>query len=89
MEITEVKINLTDEDVVKAYVSVVFDSCFVIKGIKIIDGQRIFVAMPSRQKRNGDYAEIAHPINNDMRVKLELAILEEYERQLTKDEEPL
>ena len=84
MEITEVKITLRDEDKLKAFVSVTFDNAFVIRGLKVINGNNgYFVSMPSRKRKDGSYQDIAHPINNEMRKQLENAILDEYEKANT------
>jgi len=81
VDITEVKLTLRGEEKLKAFVSVTFDDCFVIRGLKVISGKEgYFVSMPSRKRKDGTYQDIAHPINNDMRKKLENSILDEYER---------
>lgn len=82
MEITEVKVYPVHQkdDKLKAFVTIVLDDCFVVRDLKIIHGNSgLFVAMPSRKKSDGSYADIAHPLNMDMRNKLELRILQEYE----------
>jgi len=81
MEITEVKVYPVHQkdDKLKAFVTIVLDSCFVVRDLKIIQGNAgLFVAMPSRKKNDGSYADIAHPLNMDMRHKMEARILEEY-----------
>ena len=84
MEITEVRIALREDDKLKAFASVTFDDCFVVRGLKIISGNGgMFVAMPSRKKPDGSYQDIAHPINNEMRSKLEQMVISEYERVRT------
>ena len=81
MEITEVRIALRDDDKLKAFASVTFDDCFVVRGLKIISGNGgMFVAMPSRKRPDGSYQDIAHPINNEMRDRLEQAVISEYEK---------
>lgn len=83
MEITDVRIMRVDADAkLKAYATVTFDNCFVVHNLKIIDGQTgRFVAMPSRKTKNGDFKDIAHPINSDFRKAIQTRILEEFERQ--------
>ena len=78
MEITDIRIRqMSQEDKMKAVVSVTFDNCFVVHDIKIIDGtDRLFIAMPSRKTPEGEYKDIAHPINMDMREMLSERILE-------------
>ena len=72
----------------KAVVSVTFDNAFVVHDIKIIEGQdKLFTAMPSRKTPEGEYKDIAHPINSDMRIQLEKAILDQYEKELAQASE--
>jgi stage V sporulation protein G len=81
MNITEVNINLRDEDKLKAFVNVTFDDVFVVRGLKVIAGKSgLFVCMPSRKLEDGTYKDIAHPISNEFRQKLEEQILEEYRK---------
>ncbi|MGE3062229.1 MAG: septation regulator SpoVG [bacterium] len=88
MEITEVRITLRDEPKLKAFANVTFDNAFVIRGLKIIDGQKgLFISMPSRRAKDGTYRDIAHPINNDMRQSIEKAVLEKYQEEVKKPTE--
>jgi len=81
MDITEININLRDEDKLKAFVNITFDDVFVVRGLKIIEGgQGLFVCMPSRKLPDGTYKDIAHPIDNDFRSKIEQRILHVYEK---------
>ncbi len=83
MDITEVRITLREEDKLKAFASITFDNCFVVRGLKIISGsQGYFVSMPSRRRTDGTYQDLAHPINNEMRRKIEDAVLGAFEREL-------
>ena len=83
MEITEVKIFPVNEDKLKAYVTIIFDSCFVVRDVKIISGNTgLFVAMPSKKRKDGTFRDIAHPLNQDMRAEIEKRILKEYEGEL-------
>ncbi len=85
MEITEVRVTLRNEDKLKGFASITFDNEFVIRGLKIISGkQGYFVSMPSRKRPDGTYQDIAHPINNDMRKKIEERVLDVYEAELNK-----
>jgi len=90
MEITEVRLTLRHEERLKAFVSITFDNAFVVRGLKVIDGNTgLFVAMPSRRRKDGEFRDIAHPINNETRQMIEDAVLAEYERQLASGgEEP-
>lgn len=88
MQITEVRISLRDDPKLKAFASITLEDCFVIRGLKIIKGQSgTFVAMPSRKRKDGDYQDIAHPINNTTRRWLEGIVLEAYETELKNQSE--
>ena len=81
MEITEIKVFPLEEEKLRAFVSIVFDNCFMVNDIKIIRGRDgLFISMPSRRKRNGKFKDVAHPLNNETRQVIEEQILEEYER---------
>lgn len=83
MEITEVKVFPIQEEKLKAFVSIVFDQCFMVNDIKIIQGRDgLFISMPSRKKKNGEFKDVAHPLNNDTRRMIEDRILAEYDRVL-------
>jgi stage V sporulation protein G len=83
MEITEVRVNLQDEEVLKAFVSITLDNEFVIRGLKVIQGaEGRFVAMPARKKRDGTFQDIAHPINRETRSYLERVVLAAYDQEL-------
>ena len=84
MHITEVKVFPVDEEKLRAFVSIVFDSCFMVNDIKVIQGKDgLFISMPSRKKRNGKFKDVAHPLNNETRKMLENQILSEYDRVLS------
>lgn len=84
MEITEIRVNLRDEEKLKAFVHVTFDNSFIIRGLKIINGKEgLFVCMPSRKLPDGTYKDIAHPIVDDFRIKLEKEILDKYAEELS------
>ena len=79
MEITEVRIFLRNEEKLKAYATITFDNAFVVRNLKVVQGQQgLFVAMPSRKMSDGSYKDVAHPVNNDMRNKIEQKVLEAY-----------
>lgn len=82
MQITDVRVRkIANEGKMKAIVSVTFDNEFVVHDIKVIDGQNgLFIAMPSRKTPDGEFKDIAHPINTDTREKIQAAILAEYEK---------
>ncbi|MCF0142277.1 MAG: septation regulator SpoVG [Parasporobacterium sp.] len=81
MNFTDVRVRLVSrEGKMKAVASVTIDGEFVVHDIKIIEGEKgLFIAMPSRKTQEGDYKDIAHPINSDTRDKLQRCILEQYE----------
>ena len=82
MKITEVRITLRDDGKLRAFASITLDDCFVIRGLKVIDGNSgLFVAMPSRRRPDGTYQDIAHPINNETRDMLEREVLQVYNRE--------
>ncbi len=81
MKITSVKVRKIEKENsrMKGMASVVIDDCFAVKDIRIIEGEKgLFIAMPSRKYPNGEYRDVAHPINSDTRKMFEDAILEEY-----------
>jgi len=81
MQITDIRVKkVIGEGKLKAYVSVTFDSCFVVHNMKVIDGKNgIFVAMPSRKTTRGEFKDVAHPINTHFRNNLQEAVLEAFE----------
>ncbi len=85
MEVTEVKVFPVQEDRLKAYVAITFDNCFVVRDLKIIQGNNgLFVAMPSKKRKDGSYRDTAHPLNNETRQKIESIILAEYNKEIKK-----
>ena len=80
MDITEVRIFPVEEEKLKAFVSVIFDDCFVVSDIKIIQGANgLFVSMPSKKRKNGTFRDIAHPLNNETRRRIEEKVLHRYQ----------
>ena len=82
MQITDIRVRkVSKEGKMKAVVSITFDDEFVIHDIKVIVGEKgLFIAMPSRKASDGEYRDIAHPINSDTRTKIQDLILSEYEK---------
>jgi len=79
MEITQIRVFPVEEEKLKAFVSVIFDDCFVVSDIKIIQGTSgLFVSMPSKKRKNGTFRDIAHPLNNETRRMIEEQIIEKY-----------
>lgn len=81
MTITDVRIRkIAAEGKMKAIVSITFDNEFVVHDIKVIEGEKgLFIAMPSRRAADGEYRDIAHPINSETRERIQNIILEKYE----------
>jgi stage V sporulation protein G len=87
MDITEVKVfPVKDNDKLKAYASIVFDDCFVIRDLRVISGTMgLFVAMPSRKRKDGSFRDTAHPLNMETRDKIEKSILESYKLKIANE----
>lgn len=86
MEITEVRVFPVDEDKLKAFVSVVFDDCFIVSDMKIIDGKNgFFISMPSKKKKGGGFRDIAHPLNNETRKMIEEEVYPVYYEKIGED----
>jgi len=84
MEITDVKIYPVSERKVRAYASVVFDECFIIRDLKVIDGDsKLFVAMPSKKMKDGSYRDTVHPLNSETRHRIETRVLDAYDREVS------
>ena len=88
MTITDVRIRkIAAEGKMKAIVSVTFDNEFVVHDIKVIEGQNgLFIAMPSRKTPDGEFKDIAHPINTDTREKIQSSILKAYQVAVEEEE---
>jgi len=84
MEITDVRIRRVSKDgKMKAVVSITIDNEFVVHDIKVIEGEKgLFIAMPSKKSGDGEFRDIAHPINSETRSRLETIILEHYQQSL-------
>jgi len=83
--VTEVKIFPVQEDRLKAYVTITFDHCFVVRDLKVIsENNGLFVAMPSKKRKDGTYRDTAHPLNNETRQMIESKVLEEYHKEVQK-----
>ena len=89
MEITDVRIRMiSKEGKMKAVASITIDSVFVVHDIKVIEGEKgLFIAMPSRKNPDGEYRDIAHPINSKTRDALQTLILKAYEEEAAKEPE--
>ena len=82
MNITDVRVRkITDEGKMKCIVSITFDNLFVVHDIKVIEGQNgLFIAMPSRKTATGEYKDVCHPINPDVRTEFTNAVLDAYNK---------
>lgn len=89
MQITDVRVRkITKEGKMKAIVSITIDDAFVVHDIKVIEGEKgLFIAMPSKKATDGEYRDIAHPINSGTRDTIQHIILEAYEKALTMPED--
>ena len=91
LEITDIRVKkiLTEgsaESKMKAVVSVTFDDSFVVHDIKIVEGDKgLFIAMPSRKTQDGEFKNIAHPINSESRANIQALILDKYQEELEKE----
>lgn len=85
MKITDVRVRkITKEGKMKAIVSITIDNEFVVHDIKVIEGEKgLFIAMPSKKATDGEYRDIAHPINSETREGIQKIILESYEKALS------
>ena len=83
MKITEVKVYPAKDDTkLKAYASIVFDGCFIVKDLKVIEGEKgLFVSMPSRRMKDGTFRDVVHPLNAETRAMIEESIIAEFEKK--------
>ena len=88
MQITDIRVRRINNDGrMKAVVSVTFDSAFVVHDIKVIEGQdKFFIAMPSRKTPDGEFKDIAHPINVETRQEIQDAIINKYKETIEQEE---
>lgn len=89
MKITDVRVRkITKEGKMKAVVSITIDDVFVVHDIKVIEGEKgLFIAMPSKKAADGEYRDIAHPINSETRDIIQKIVLEGYEKALLEPSE--
>lgn len=86
MDVTEVRVFLVEEDRLRAYVTIIFDHCFVVRDLKVINGNNgLFVAMPSKKRKDGTYRDTAHPLDSRTRQMIESKVLAEYSREIQKN----
>lgn len=83
MEITDVRVYPVRDEKVRAFISIVFDRCFMVNDIKVIQGKdSLFVSMPSRKRKSGEFKDVAHPLNSETRKWVEERILAVYQANL-------
>ena len=90
LQITEVRVSLRDDAKLKAFASITIEDCFVIRGLKVIEGNnnRMFVAMPSRKRPDGKHQDLAHPIKKEMRQMIEDVVIGEYHKERSRGVRP-
>ena len=85
MQVTDVKVFPVNEERLKAYATITFDDCFVVRDLKIIQGGTgLFVAMPSKKRKDGTFKDTAHPLNAETRDMIENRVLEVFTEELKK-----
>ena len=89
MQITDVRVRkVTKEGKMRAVVSITIDDVFVVHDIKVIEGEKgLFIAMPSRKASDGEYRDIAHPINSETRDKIQSLLLQQYQEVASESED--
>ena len=90
LSITEVRVSLRDDAKLKAFASITIEDWFVIRGLKVIEGNnnRMFVAMPSRKRPDGKHQDLAHPIKKEMRQMIEDVVIGEYHKEKSRGARP-
>ncbi len=87
MEISDVQIYLMHEEKLKAYATVIIDNAFLIRDLKVIQGNNgLFIAMPAKKMKDGSYRDVAHPLNKETREYFEAKVLEAYEKAAAEGE---
>jgi stage V sporulation protein G len=83
MDITDIKVFPVDEDRLKAYVTITFDECFVVRDLKVIQGPAgLFIAMPAKRRKDGTFKDLAHPLNAETRAWIERQVLDKYHHEV-------
>jgi len=88
LEITEVRVRpfSKEDEKLKAFATITFSDCFVVSDLKVIKGKKgLFVAMPSRKRKDGTFKDVAHPLNNETRQLIEQKVLAAYEEALAQE----
>ena len=88
MQITEIAVHPIKEGLVRAYVTIVFDNCFMVEEIRVIEGPRgLFVSFPAKRESDGTYIELAYPANAETRQMIQGVILAEYKKVVAENDE--
>ena len=89
MNITDVRVRkITKEGKMRAVVSITLDDVFVVHDIKVIEGEKgMFIAMPSKKAADGEYRDIAHPINSETRDMIQQTVLDAYDKAMLEPDE--
>ncbi len=83
MNITDIQIFLANEERLKAYATITIEDAFIVRDLKIINGNTgLFVAMPAKKRKDGTFKDIAHPLNQETRDRIETQVLAAYEKAL-------
>ena len=89
MTITDVQIFLAHEEKLKAYATITFDDCFIVRDLKVIQGTSgLFIAMPAKRRKDGSFKDIAHPLNQEMRAEIEQKVFDAYKKATEDDPSP-
>ena len=87
MDISEIRITLRDDNKLKGFASITLENAFVIRGLKVIEGASgLFIAMPSRKRKDGTFQDIAHPINMATREWMENQVIAAYRQEIKRVE---
>jgi len=87
LDISEIRITLRDDNKLKGFASITLDNAFVIRGLKVIEGSSgLFIAMPSRKRKDGTFQDIAHPINMATREWMENQVIAAYREEIQRVE---
>lgn len=89
MDITDIRIFPVGDAKLKAFVSIIFDHCFLVSGIKVIEGNTgLFLSMPSKKRKDGTFKDVAHPLNQETRTWMEKTILAKYQEVIASNPAP-
>ena len=88
MQITDIRVRIVrNDEKLKGVASITIDDCFVVHDLKIIAGpEQLFIAMPSRKTKDGEYKDVAHPIKSEIRELISSSVLEAYNKALEADQ---